>query len=210
MPRFVELVCAHCGKDFTFKVNWRGRLIPRFCSRKCRDEVKVETIEVRFKKYLTPPNEHGCILWSGPTTTSGYGYLEETRVNGAGHGKRPHAHRLSWEYAHGASPGDLEVMHDCDQFYPHGDITYRRCVNHEHLLLGTHQENMADMAVKGRNLNNRGERNHWAKLTLTQVRAIRIQYASGQWTLRQLAEEHGTSTPNVHSIVKGRSWKHSL
>ncbi len=90
-----------------------------------------------------------CEEWEGTRLSNGYG---QVTVDGGGQGwrsdrkgsrrgRRMLAHRWTWEQAHGPIPPGLEVMHSCDN---------PSCVNLDHLSLGTHAANMADMAAKGR------------------------------------------------------------
>ncbi len=99
----------------------------------------------RFWSYVD--KSEGCWLWKGAVSKGGYAYLSD----GSKLKHRVRAHRFSWELHFGPIPADKEVCHNCDADYPPGDITYRRCVRPDHLFLGTHQENMADMVAKGRN-----------------------------------------------------------
>jgi hypothetical protein len=75
----------------------------------------------------------GCWLWTGSTTPYGYGNFS------LGHRRYVGAHVFAWEQEHGPVPPGMEVCHECD---------VPRCVRH--LFLGTHTENMRDMAAKGR------------------------------------------------------------
>lgn len=64
----------------------------------------------------------------------GYGIM---RVRG----KVLKTHRIAWELANGPIPDGLSVCHSCDN---------PPCCNVEHLFLGTHADNMADMIAKKR------------------------------------------------------------
>jgi len=77
----------------------------------------------------------GCLEWQGHLLHNGYGQM---RVNG----KRIKAHRFAWESVNGDIPDGLLVLHKCDN---------PRCVNIEHLYLGTQKENARDRDSRGRN-----------------------------------------------------------
>lgn len=86
----------------------------------------------------------------------------------------------------------------------------------QRLFLGTHAENMADMARKGRSNNGpalaagrpkHGENVHTAKLTTSTVGEIKRRVAAGD-RQADLAREFGVSPCTINDIVKGRGWKH--
>src|SRR5574340_735548 len=79
-----------------------------------------------------------CWTWKGAHGPSGHGQF---RIEGK-YGKCRGAHRVAWLLTYGVLPPDnMEVMHACDN---------PACVRPDHLSLGTHRENMADMVSKGR------------------------------------------------------------
>ncbi len=77
----------------------------------------------------------GCWNWVGCLTRNGYG-------QGTYKQKRYSAHRASYSEFIGPIPSKLLVLHKCDN---------RRCINPEHLFIGTAKENTLDMVKKGRN-----------------------------------------------------------
>lgn len=72
------------------------------------------------------------------------------RVKGRGRlkfgGRQQYAHRVAWQLVHGPIPAGMLVLHRCDN---------PACLRPEHLFLGTHAENMADMVRKGRSTRGR-------------------------------------------------------
>lgn len=84
------------------------------------------------RKVISP---NGCWEWVGSKRDYGYG-----QVYFKGKPARK-AHRVAWELTHGPIPEGLDVLHDCDN---------PSCINPSHLHLGTHQQNMDEMVVRGR------------------------------------------------------------
>jgi uncharacterized protein (DUF433 family) len=76
------------------------------------------------------------------------------------------------------------------------------CVNPDHLFLGTHLDNVADMVAKGRQA--RGKMFRGTKLTPEQVIAIRQSKRS----LSKLAAEYGVSTSTISLVKLRRNWSY--
>lgn len=136
--------------------------------------------------------EEGCWKWIASIDNCGYGII------GIGQ-KLFRAHRVSWVLHNGEIPADQHVLHTCDT---------RSCCNPAHLFLGTHADNMRDMAVKGRArpVAQYGEANPSAKLNRLQVTAIRERYIPGEISMRCLADEYGVSVQSICNVIHGKRW----
>lgn len=140
-----------------------------------------------FDRHL--PQSNGCIHWIGATQKTGYGTVRFANRHWL-------AHRLAWALING-DPGKLQVLHRCDN---------PRCVNVDHLFLGTHQDNMSDMKAKGRRKGiNVGENHGRAKITQQDADEIRRLHSLGV-SQRELARRYPIARPNIRRIVRNIGW----
>jgi len=145
----------------------------------------------RFEeKYIPEPNS-GCWLWAAAYQLNGYGQF---RFNGL----HQMAHRVSWQLFRGNIPAGMHVLHDCDT---------PACVNPDHLFLGTHADNMADMKDKRRHPGGgvRGSRHPDAKLTESDVVAIRNTVGLSTYKLGAI---YGVDHSTIWEILKRKKWRH--
>ena len=157
----------------------------------------VTDISIRFgrKVFLA---ESGCFEWAGACNEHGYGVL--------GRGRRGQlnikAHRLSYEIFNDTKlDSSVCVCHHCDN---------PRCVNPQHLFLGTRQENFADMYRKKRNSPPpllAGTKNPKAKLDEEKVRRILSMRQQGLTTY-QIKDALEVSRTTVCYVLNRKIWRH--
>jgi hypothetical protein len=99
-------------------------------------------------------------------------------------------HRVSHELFIGKIPEGKWVCHKCDT---------PKCINPEHLFLGTALENAQDCTRKRRRVV--GEKNHLSCLTNIQVEEMRLLKAEG-FTYTRLIRIFNCSMSTVYSILK--------
>lgn len=161
-----------------------------------------KTTEQRIKEKIVIDNNN-CWVWTGRVNNVGYG---EFSLNG----KNFRVHRASYLLYKGEIPDKMLVCHTCD---------VRRCVNPDHLWLGTHQDNTDDAVAKGRikrlpprikKGHRRGSGHFLAKLTEDDVREMRALYAKGGWTHKQLGEKYNVNRVAITLILNGKNWAHVM
>jgi hypothetical protein len=153
--------------------------------------------KTRFERWIEK-DASGCWIWTASYNPSGYGQFNLD-------GKKPMlAHRAAWIIYRGAIPacessgyGTHHICHKCDN---------PKCVNPDHLFLGTNQENMDDKMQKGRHVYgvSLGEKHGNAKLTEEIVRAIRVS----DETDAQLSKRYGISRSSIYAARRRQTWKH--
>lgn len=143
-------------------------------------------LERLLRNSIPEPNT-GCWVWLGGLNHGGYG-----QINMPGN-KQRRAHCLSYEIHNGPIPEGLEVRHSCD---------LRCCINPEHLLVGTRQQNIDDAILRNRFV--RGERRKDSKLTDAEAAIIKLDTRSQCL----IAAEYGIDPSVVCRIRRGKTWKH--
>lgn len=147
------------------------------------------------EKYIPEPNS-GCWIWTASCISQHrYGFFRYKNTT--------KAHRASWMLHHGDIPKGMLVCHKCD---------VRECVNPDHLFLGTHLDNNRDRDRKGRHVwklipneaKDRGEACHRAKITESDVRAIRASSLG----LTEMGRLYGLAPRTIWQIRTRKTWGH--
>lgn len=196
-----DFTCEVCGKAFYVgqarmrQAAKNGKRIA-FCSNACYGEAtrgvpKGPGVQERFWSKVDRGSDDECWPWTAATHPDGYGQF-------GFEGIVQNAHRVAYVLAHGEFDRSLEIRHSCDN---------PPCCNPGHLLVGTHTDNMRDMAERGRGVypDGRGEANGMAKLSNEQVRAIRVARAGGE-TIASIAVQYGVSRSAISLILSGQTW----
>ncbi len=156
-------------------------------------EQNTPSCQSRLKHVMTECIDHG---FKG--NEDGYGLIKYDK-------KLQYAHRVAYCIANGLSIYEIKgkvIRHQCDN---------PRCVNHQHLLIGTLADNNRDMVERGRY-----KSPIQRKLTDEQVREIRAncipskqntKRITNPYSYNSLARKYGVGSSSVIKIVKRRTYK---
>lgn len=182
------------------KIEFHKRYRQPECSLKCR---LLNRIEKKDK----------CWEWKGTINTMGYGEM-------CVQGRIQRAHRLSYILFKGEIPKGIFVCHICDN---------PKCINPDHLWLGTAKQNNEDCLRKGRwkgrtgiklSLEHKkklsgpkkswfknGEKHPRSKLKELDIKEIR-NMLNEDFTYQEIADKFGLSQSSLADIKFRRTWSH--
>ena len=139
-------------------------------------------MEARFRKHFIVNAETGCWDWIASKDVDGYGLFWLNKRHRA-------AHRVAYELWHGPIATGLVVRHKCRN----------KCVNPNHLEIGTRAENNKDMVRDGTATGGR-------KLTREQVEAIITRQTESR---SALATEFNVCVQHINLLIRRGGWKSS-
>lgn len=151
--------------------------------------MKAKFNENRFWEKVDKARDNGCWVWKGATNGGAMRY----------NGKPYTAVRLSWIiHKKEFPPKGMLVLHRCKN---------KKCVNPNHLFLGTVSESIANNKERG--LNARGAKVHRTVLTDQKVKQIKDLLRKGV-EVKEVASRFNVTYSTVYSIYTRRTWKHIL
>ncbi len=141
------------------------------------------SLEKRFRrKVASHKTKAGCLEWQA-ATNGRYGIIRSSS-------KRHEwllAHRVSYELNVGPIPKGMDVLHSCDN---------PKCVNPEHLSVGSPKENSADMVKK--------DRQKRSAFSYSDAAQMRYMSATVGMTQSEIAGYYGVSRPLISMLLNGK------
>lgn len=126
-----------------------------------------------------------CMIWTRCLNTDGYPRMG---ITGNSNIK---VHRLVYELYNNVDATGKVVRHKCDN---------PKCINPEHLEIGTPADNMRDRDTR--------DRSGSAKLKIKDVHLIRQLLAQGQYQVKEIAKMFNVGVNTIYFIRLGKTWKH--
>lgn len=151
------------------------------------DRLKNISEEEKLKEFWMNAirTENKCLEWQGPFNGGGYGTTREILGETA-------AHRIAYKASRGSITDGLYVCHKCDN---------PKCIDPDHLFLGTANDNFIDMVNKGR------QKHVGRQLTGEQAaHIIRLYYGRKGLRMRHLAEKFGVGIQTISRVLNRKTF----
>lgn len=141
-------------------------------------------VERFHNSYIVDPDTD-CWEWQLNLHQGGYGRCYFNGIN-------YRAHRLSYLLHKGELPDSLNVCHKCDN---------PKCVNPEHLYLGSQSENMNDKKIRNRSKGiNSGTFNGRSKLSDKEINEIRDLLSCKLFSQKFIAKKYNVDQSHISRI----------
>lgn len=151
------------------------------------------SLKSRFDNGYKINEKTGCWEWIKTMhSKNGYGSI------GVGTSNSEKAHKISYILHKGEIPIGLCVCHTCDN---------PKCVNPNHLWLGTPKDNSDDKFKKNRFVSCKGESNGGCKITEEIAKKIKEMLLIGK-TSMEISRFFNINYKTVFHIKHGHTWKH--
>lgn len=187
--------CEYCGKEFKTVPSWDYVCCSNRCSRLNRYKHLGSPADRLLNRSKEMPN--GCREWQGSVSSDGYGMVGMRFSEKYAKYGNTKVHRISYLEFVGEIPEGMHVLHKCDN---------RKCINPNHLFLGTNADNVRDRNNKNRQT--RGEKHPHAKLTEVKVKKMRALYETGNYYKADLGRLFNITQQAAGDIILKKTWKH--
>jgi HNH endonuclease len=107
--------------------------------------------------------------------------------------------RVMYELHFGSITDKMCVCHKCDN---------SKCVNPNHLFLGTQKDNMTDMISKGRKASTKGSLHGNSKLDEEKILEIKKLLAEKNLSQKEIGKKYCVSDTVISLIKNGHLWNH--
>jgi len=162
-----------------------------------RDKEKIKRLDMLLKMQNHP---RGCreiahLMLPGVYAKRDY---PSTKISVRGVKKDQRLSRLFYALFVGAIPEDQMIRHTCDN---------TKCLNPDHLIPGTSQDNATDKKQRGRGKGRcSGESNANSVLTVELITKKVLPLLKKGIAIKEIAKELGVTPPTISYIKNGRTW----
>jgi len=149
---------------------------------------KKMSLDNRFWEKVDKGSNNECWNWLASQNGHGYGQICD------GFCGIVSAHRISWEIHFGPIPEGKLVLHKCDN---------KRCVNPNHLYLGTQSDNRRDAVL--RNSKCSGKNIKTSNFYEGEAWLMKRLYRSKKFTQKQISKMFRCNQATISHIVNGKT-----